>query len=1167
MATAGIFLSLIIYVFFASCINNYFNLAIPDEDLRLRKHYFDFTGIIFYNKSEISQLSIFIYKSTQSHLQKPSLSFYSFCKRTNLSNFKITPKSTLLIFILICGDVHPHPGPSTARRTPKCPCSICKKGIIKTSKSMHCEICKCKSHIKCAKISLDKYEAWLSGTSNFQYLCDSCSLLSLPFNHCESLNSSFECPEQNDPTKFVQFPSVVKEDCFKIFNEKGLHFLHLNARSLLPKISELKLIALKSKAAIISISETWLDDSVTDAEINIENYSVVRLDRSRIGGGVCMFIRNDLAFSLLQDLKIEDMEAIWIEILLPKTKPIIVGTCYRPPKQNDFLDLFERALNKLRPDCEQIILGDFNISFKNSVSSMCKSYKNILNMGNLKQLIKDPTRVTPTSSTIIDHIVCNNEDKISQSGVISSGVSDHYITFCTRKSQKVTTCKQNLVRIRSTKNYNKDVFNDKLNAIDWSSLLLCRNVNEAWEKFRSLFHSVLDNVAPYRDIKIRQQTEPWMTSDILENIRKRDDLLHMYKKTQNKYQYAQFCKIRNKVQRDIKHAKEDFVSGKIEENKKSPKKLWQQLKSLGYSSKKTDVAGIVLNVAGQTCHSLREIANHFNTFFTTVASSLVDTLPPAPGLFDINSNLFKQFYCKVTNNNLELKLTSVNKDFIYKELCNLNSFKSTGLDNIPARFIKDGASALVKPITYLVNLSITSGIVPDELKLARVKPLFKKNSRLEIGNYRPVSILCIISKILEKAVYKQLETHLIDHNLLYQFQSGFRSSYSTDTCLIHLFDHIKKQTSKGLFTGMVMIDLQKAFDTVDHRILCHKLRSMGVQEVKWFESYLTGRKQLVNVNGTESELLNITCGVPQGSILGPLLFLYYVNDMSISIQSDCKLLLYADDSTIIFSHKDPDVISHKLGKELESCSSWLVDNKLSLHLGKTECIIFGPKRKLKKVTNFQIQCNNHIIQSQPKLKYLGIDIDQNLSGEITVNSIIKKVNSRLKFMYRKARCLSTETRKTLTTALIQCHFDYSCSSWYAGVSQTLKNKLQIAQNKTVRFIKELGPRSSVRQPELSSVGFLNIENRVKQLRLGHAHKIYNNKCPTYLKDNFIKVSENHEYNTRSSQFNFVVPKIKGVDSSTFFFNAIKDWNSLPNNIKSIKDHNAFKTVIKQHLKN
>ena len=183
--------------------------------------------------------------------------------------------------------------------------------------------------------------------------------------------------------------------------------------------------------------------------------------------------------------------------------------------------------------------------------------------------------------------------------------------------------------------------------------------------------------------------------------------------------------------------------------------------------------------------------------------------------------------------------------------------------------------------------------------------------------------------------------------MLYEFQSGFRSAYSTDTCLIHLFDHIKSQTAKGLYTGMVMIDLQKAFDTVDHQILCNKLQAMGVSNIKWFQSYLTGRKQLVNVNGAESSLADITCGVPQGSILGPLLFLCYVNDMSISINSDSKLLLYADDSTILFPHKNPDFIPQKLGKELESCSEWLIDNKLSLHLGKTECILFWPKAKIK----------------------------------------------------------------------------------------------------------------------------------------------------------------------------------------------------------------------------
>ena len=213
---------------------------------------------------------------------------------------------------------------------------------------------------------------------------------------------------------------------------------------------------------------------------------------------------------------------------------------------------------------------------------------------------------------------------------------------------------------------------------------------------------------------------------------------------------------------------------------------------------------------------------------------------------------------------------------------------------------------------------ISENGVPSEIKLARVKPLYKKNSNLEVGNYRPVSILSIVSKILESAVYVQLETYLVENNILHEYQSGFRKAYSADTCLIHLLDHIKVNNAAGLYTGMILLDLQKAFDTVYHEILCRKLKTMGVGSTDWFMSCLQNRRQIVTVGKTQSDPASVTCGVPQGTILGPLLFLCYVNDM-ISIDSDCKLLLY--DSTILISHKDPDVIASKLGKVLESCSS------------------------------------------------------------------------------------------------------------------------------------------------------------------------------------------------------------------------------------------------------
>ena len=496
----------------------------------------------------------------------------------------------------------------------------------------------------------------------------------------------------------------------------------------------------------------------------------------------------------------------------------------------------------------------------------------------------------------------------------------------------------------------------------------------------------------------------------------------------------------------------------------------------------------------------------------------------------------------------------------------MNCSKSTGLDEIPARFLKDSAPYIKTHITFLINSSVVNNVVPTDLKSAKVKPLFKKDNRSEVSNYRPVSILSIVSKILERAVYNQLESFLVKNGLLYEYQSGFRGNHSTDSCLIHLSDHIRGQTSNGLFTGMIMLDLQKAFDTVDHDILCRKLRAMGVESVEWFRSYLADRTQSVHVNAAKSDFKSVVCGVPQGSILGPLLFLTYVNDMKTSISSNCKLILYADDSAILYSHKDPSTISQVLGKELESCSKWLIDNKLSLHLGKTECILFGSKRKLTKVDNFHIQCNDHVIKSQTYVKYLGSILDADLSGTSIVNNIVKKVNSRLKFLYRQRDFLNKSLRKSLCNSLIQCHLDYVSSSWYCGLTKQLKHKLQIVQNKMVRFINNSHCRTSLVVSHFEELGLLNVEQRCKQLRLNHIHKIFYNKCPSYMKDNFVKCTDVHQYGNRS-RFNFYVPQVDGFTSSSFYYNGITDWNALPDNIKSIESKFTFKKLVKTHLLN
>ena len=477
-------------------------------------------------------------------------------------------------------------------------------------------------------------------------------------------------------------------------------------------------------------------------------------------------------------------------------------------------------------------------------------------------------------------------------------------------------------------------------------------------------------------------------------------------------------------------------------------------------------------------------------YFLTVAEKLKSKIPNLPKVFDTGSESFKEYYIAKGVVPKSQKIFRVSEEFVYKELCELNISKATGIDGFKPKFLKDGADVIKGPVTHIINLSLESGVVPNGLKSAIVKPLYKKGSRLDVGNYRPVSILPTISKIMERAVYLQMEKHLKDKNILYEFQSGFRASYSTDTCLINLQDGIRIDISQGKYVGMVLMDLQKAFDTVDHDILLEKLDSMGFDNHKWFESYLKGRKQMVVANDVSSETGTVTCGVPQGSILGPLLFLCYVNDMPISVK--CKLLLYADDSALIISGFDPEKIAEELSRELESCRQWLIDNKLSLHLGKTEAILFGSKRKLKRVNSFAVKCGDIKIANVNRVKYLGLQIDNDLSGTSVIEEITNKCNTRLKFLYRYKDILNLEMRKTLCTALVQCSFDYSCCSWYPGLNETFKKKLQVMQNKMIRFILRLENTSSICNNELVNAGFFKVSDRAKKLLLGHAFKVRNN---------------------------------------------------------------------------
>ena len=326
---------------------------------------------------------------------------------------------------------------------------------------------------------------------------------------------------------------------------------------------------------------------------------------------------------------------------------------------------------------------------------------------------------------------------------------------------------------------------------------------------------------------------------------------------------------------------------------------------------------------------------------------------------------------------------------------------------------------------------------------------------------------------------------------------------------------------------------------------------------------MTGRTQCVEIGGCKSDFLPISCGVPQGSILGPLLFLVFINDMKISIT--CDLSLYADDSALLFSHKDASVIGERLSKELALCNQWLVDNKLSLHVGKTECILFGSKRRLKGATDFSVNLDGNAVTQVFHAKYLGVLLDSNVNGSLHAANLLKVSHGRLAFLYRNASLLDSHTRKILCSALIQPFLDYCCSSWYDGLPALSKTRLETFQRKMVRFILGFDNRHHVGPTEFRSLNWLTIPDRVLFFKLTHLFKIRKGRAPNYLRTRFTSVSDTHAYRTRSSHVNFHLSGPFASVPASFAFSSAKQWNALPNRIKEIESLVSFKRELRKYL--
>ena len=819
--------------------------------------------------------------------------------------------------------------------------------------------------------------------------------------------------------------------------------LHLNISSLPFHYEDLHsfLVNMPTKPSIFGISESKLKKDIPSLiNISLPGYNLEKTDTESASGGTLLYISNNLNYINRQDLnlyKTKELETTFIEVILPKQKRnLVVGTIYRHPcmdKDEFNTQYLPKLLSNIKKEIKHkdfVLMGDFNIDLLNyTTDNTVAEFLDKMCSSSLLPQITHPTRISKTSQTLIDNIFSTIISDESKTGNITTVISDHFCQFFSFPFFENTN-KTKDQSGRNYRNFDKRPFCEDMDKVNWHNHLETekRNPNLCLEKFLTKANLIMDKHLPLKKLsqqEILQRDKPWITKGLLKSIKIKNIVHRKMRRAKDLNRkeelHAKYKTYKNRILKLTRLSKANHFNRFFIENKTNLLKVWQGIKSIINTKPSKNKQSITaLRVNGKIISDKKNIAETMNKFFVDIPKKIESKIKQSKKNFkEYLGNPFLDIF----------SLNPTNPNEIESKISSLKNNKANGPNSLPTKIMEECKKGISIPLSIIINLSFSTGIFPNRLKLANIFPIHKGDDKDNCNNYRPIALLSNLSKIIEKLVHARLYFYLEANHILYEHQYGFRLNHSTTHALIATTEEIRHACDNGEYACITYLDLKKAFDTVNHHILLEKMKHYGIKgtENDWFRSYLTERRQYTTIENDCSTLQEIFYGVPQGSVLGPLLFNLYINDLH-QVIKHCSVFHYADDTNLLLINKSLKKIVSYVNHDLALITDWLRANKISLNTNKTKILIYKPKTmKIYKKLNFRI--SGQKIEISDTIKYLGLHLQDTLEWENHLKVIIKKLQRAIGLLSKIRHYVPKWLLRTIYFSLFNSHLIYGCEIW------------------------------------------------------------------------------------------------------------------------------------------